>query len=744
MAEVAFDVAAAIAFARRFGLPNVMTFASGRTLHPNMPTTAQAESWLYQHAGCDIYFAPAHVRDGFVGKPKKSDCLGSHWAWVDIDPPKGMTDLEELAEWQARTLAETAHSDLPRAQVIVDSGRGLWLYWRLPRQLPTAEIESINYAVAQQLAGGDACYNIDRVARLPYTLNTKTGRYACVLRDEEGTTPIEALPTAVLSTTSDWDELGDLGQPCPPQTEDAFRALVSAVPCRSDRRDALVLAALDPAASRDLRGSSVNLSDRSAVMFSWAVRAIMAGMEPRVVRDCILSPAVPAISGHLLDSAKVQPSSRARAAGRQVARAMAFAREQGWSPSGEDDDFQRDSKNQITKTQHNIRVALRRLGVALSYDTFQDRLQIVGLQDFGPHLDDAAVRRLWLLIEDRFGFLPGKEYFWNVIEDTARQKRFHPVRDYLDTLQWDGVPRIDRWLSEYGGADDTPYTRAIGRLMLVAAVRRIREPGCKFDEMVVFESAQGTNKSSALAVMSVRDDWFTDDLPLDRDTKVIIERLAGKWIVEAAELKGSRKAEVEHIKAFLSRRHDKARMAYARMPVEVPRQCVIVGSTNSEQYLRDATGNRRFWPVRIKQFDLAALRCDRDQLWAEAVDAEASGEAIRLAPELWPLAAAQQEQRRVEDPYVDTLAKALGDQTGKLRAADVWAILDIPVGQRNQSHSERMGEAMRLLGWERTKLRFGSGPEWAYVRGEPDERQKRVRVVAEFEERSQGVRGTPF
>ena len=141
-----------------------------------------------------------------------------------------------------------------------------------------------------------------------------------------------------------------------------------------------------------------------------------------------------------------------------------------------------------------------------------------------------------------------------------------PVFDYLDAL-WDGKPRVDRWLTTYAGAEDSEYVRAVGALMLIAGVRRIRKPGCKFDEMLVLEQPnQGTDKSSALAVLAVNDDWFCDDLPLNTDSKGVIEALRGRWIIEVAELSGMRKAEVEHVKSLLSRRIDRARMAYGRLP----------------------------------------------------------------------------------------------------------------------------------------------------------------------------------
>lgn len=329
------DAARAVAFAGRFGLPNVMAFDDGRTLHPDLPTTEATLAWIEANADRDIYFAPATLRDPFVGKPRKGDCLGSHYVWVDVDPPKAMPlDAETLAAWQATTLDEIAATDVPPPQIVVSSGRGLWLYWRLSHQLPPAEVEAINYALASRIGGGDACHNIDRVARLPFTLNTKNGQLATILHYEDGTTPLAALPSEAPPASAGQAELGDLGTAVPPTSEDEFRALVAEVPCPDDRRMDLLLSALNPEAANDIRSAPLNVSDRSAVMFSWAIKAIMAGMEPRVVRDCLLSPAVPAISSHLLDARKCPPSSRERAAARQVARAHAWAVSTGWEPHG--------------------------------------------------------------------------------------------------------------------------------------------------------------------------------------------------------------------------------------------------------------------------------------------------------------------------------------------------------------------------------------------------------------------------
>jgi predicted P-loop ATPase len=225
--------------------------------------------------------------------------------------------------------------------------------------------------------------------------------------------------------------------------------------------------------------------------------------------------------------------------------------------------------------------------------------------------------------------------------------------------------------------------------------------------MVILEQEiQGTDKSTALSILAVRDEWFSDDLPLNIEGKQVIEALRGRWIIEAGELSGMRRTDIGHLKAFLSRQVDRARLAYGRIVSEVPRQCVIVGTTNDLEYLRDTTGNRRFWPVRCQRFDVAALKRDRDQLWAEAAQREAAGASIRLSPELWPVAVNEQAQRLTQDPWLYDLQEALqyvddGKAPLKISMADVWTILDVRGAQKTQEQSRRVGEAMRKLGWRR-------------------------------------------
>jgi hypothetical protein len=380
--------------------------------------------------------------------------------------------------------------------------------------------------------------------------------------------------------------------------------------------------------------------------------------------------------------------------------------------------------------QGNCRLALSKMKVVFRHDVFADRLLI--RRDEGPDetYDDPAMDALWLDIDDRFGFRPTRQFFQIFTENQARQNAFHPVRDYLNSLSWDGQERIDRWLITYGAAEDTEYVRAVGAIVLIAAVRRVFAPGAKIDEMLVLESGQGLFKSSALHALAKRPEWFSDDLPMTSDAKKVIEQTKGCWIMEAGELAGMRKAEVEHVKSFLSRQSDKARAAYGHLPEERPRHFIVIGTTNSDRYLSDSTGNRRFWPVKVGKFDINRLKTDVDQLWAEAVLRERRGDSIRLAQELWPVAGVEQEQRRQEDPWEEVLANAFSDLKGRIRSDDVFKLVGIFDHSRKSGlDGRRIGEAMRLIGYEKKRARIGEDNVQCWVHRDGGEQE----LVAEFE-----------
>ena len=177
---------------------------------------------------------------------------------------------------------------------------------------------------------------------------------------------------------------------------------------------------------------------------------------------------------------------------------------------------------------------------------------------------------------------------------------------------------------------------------------------------------------------------------------------------------------------MLSRQVDSGRLVWDKLTARRPRQFIIVGTTNHEVYLKDDTGNRRYWPVKVDRFDVDAIARDRDQLWAEAAVREKAGESIRLDKSLWGAAAEEQSERTVTDPWFDTLEDTLGDMTGKILAADIWTMLGVDTLHRTQAQNQRLGAAMKALGFERKVLRFDGRVQRGYARGSEEEQEQRI------------------
>jgi hypothetical protein len=233
----------------------------------------------------------------------------------------------------------------------------------------------------------------------------------------------------------------------------------------------------------------------------------------------------------------------------------------------------------------------------------------------------------------------GKDTTHDAINRHALEHRFHPVRDYLNRLTWDGKGRLRTWLADCFGAIENEYTEAIGTMFLISMVARIYRPGCKVDCMMILEGEQGLLKSSACRILA--GDYFSDQLP-DITGKEAFQHLRGKWLIEVAELRAYSRAAIDHFKEFLVRDTERYRPPWGRKEVHEPRQCVFVGTTNKALYLRDETGNRRFWPLKTGEINLNRLRADRDQLLAEAVALHRGG--VRW----WPDRKFEQETIRDE------------------------------------------------------------------------------------------------
>jgi len=274
----------------------------------------------------------------------------------------------------------------------------------------------------------------------------------------------------------------------------------------------------------------------------------------------------------------------------------------------------------------------------------------------------------------------------------AEKCKFHPVRDYLGALQWDGARRLPTFLAAYFGAELTPYTSAVGEMFLIAMVARIFKPGCQCDYMLVLEGRQGDLKSTACRILG--GDYFSDHMPDLSEGKDVSQHLRDKWLLEVSEMHAMGRAEASQLKAFLTRQVEIYRPSYGRAQnVHEPRQCVFIGTTNKAAYLRDETGGRRFWPVVTTTIDVKALARDRDQLFAEAVH------RFRTGAPWWPdkqfeleHIRPRQDDRFEADPWetpieqylneadrdrvtISMVANALGIETKKLGTADQRRII---------------------------------------------------------------------
>ena len=354
-----------------------------------------------------------------------------------------------------------------------------------------------------------------------------------------------------------------------------------------------------------------------------------------------------------------------------------FAEERIAQASAEfsDEDWQNglelDKSGHVKNTLHNLTIILENdpnlKGVV--FNQLLDGMEIKGEvpwnhpSKFWRDADDA---QLISYVDAHYGTFSARNYDIAVTK-VADDRAYHPIREFIESLpEWDKVPRVDTLLVDYLGASDTAYVRAVTRKTLCAAISRVLRPGCKFDSMLVLNGPQGVGKSTLIAKLA--GEWFSDSLNLgDTKDKTAAEKLQGYWILEIGELAGLKKAEVETLRSFLSRQNDIYRAAFGKRATPHLRQCVFFGTTNAESgYLRDTTGNRRFWPVKTpgsgKKQSWNLTHEEILQIWAEALVYVRQGEKLYLSPEMDALAKDEQREAMESDEreglvreYLDTL-----------------------------------------------------------------------------------------
>ncbi len=641
--------------------------------------TDLARAWIAERNDkVNLYFSVNQPIAPISGKRKlkKSEIATAGWLHVDVDPKEG----EPLETEQKRILAALQDYS-PAPTVIIFSGGGYQAFWKLKDPIPingdltvAEDFEKYNKRLAADL-GGDNCYNIDRIMRLPDTWNLPDPKKVArgrkrALAEVHPTTAGQAYSLTDLPTSPPSRNLAEDNTPRVAlrieNVDDLNQWRVD------DRVKVIIVQGHDPDAPKSGDNS------RSAWVFDVCCSLVRAGVPDDVILGVVTDPSF-LISAHVLE----QPDSTTYA-WRQVCRAKAAT-----------EGYDQTKGGVIKPTFKNVLIALARHGDKFRFDEMK-QCELIN----GQRVSDELINMIWGDIARDDGWAIPLPLLCGAILYLAQQDRFHPVREYLDALVWDGTPRIDRWTVDYLGADDTPYNRAVGRILLLGAVRRVRHPGSKFDTMIVLEGPQGSGKSSALIKLAVRPEWFTDHLPLDDNSVRLAESLQGNWIVEASELDGLGKADVAKLKTFLSSQEDKARMAYARKVSYLPRQCVIVGTTNDERYLKDETGNRRYLPIKTgPRINVAGLEAARDQLWAEAAQLEPDASVV-MPKELWGKAAKIQDKRMERPPCYDVLEQHFFRQDNCwIAVADVRTLLGVRV---MDWHANRdMGRAMKMLGWEK-------------------------------------------
>lgn len=322
-------------------------------------------------------------------------------------------------------------------------------------------------------------------------------------------------------------------------------------------------------------------------------------------------------------------------------------------------------------------------------------------------LTDSDVINMTAYVEN-FGFKVGKEKLRDAIISISEKDRIHPVKQYMKSLNWDGIPRLDTWLVDYAGAtiQDKKYLSSIGKKWLLAGVARTFQAGCKFDHMLVLEGKTDIGKSALLRELAtfgdIEEAYFTDAVSMkDFDRPFAAMLWQGNLILEFAELDGMDKASVNTVKAWITRQEDVYQPKFSNDKKHRPRGFILAGTTNEDVWMVDTTGNKRFWPVHCTATDIKALKLVKEQLWAEAVYLYEQGERWWLADDdpVYEMARSEQSLRMVGDSWQDILSVKLSDSKW-ITMQDAYEYLGIPITQRDRGTDARIRGIMKVLRFE--------------------------------------------
>ncbi len=387
--------------------------------------------------------------------------------------------------------------------------------------------------------------------------------------------------------------------------------------------------------------------------------------------------------------------------------------------------LQRSESGALIAHPYNVQLILNndeRWAGTIAYNAFSSKVLKRRTPPYGgsagdwTDLDDARVV-VWLA--EQYNLRVKSAAVVEAVCVVASDNEFHPVREYLKGLVWDGERRLDGWLSRTFSVPISEYSLKVGTRWMISAVARVMRPGCKADAVLILEGKQGAGKSTAMSILGGA--WFMDT-PFSLGDKDGFQAIRGKWIIELGELDSFNKAESTKAKQFFSASTDTYRESYGRRVLDVPRQCVFVGTTNQDEYLKDPTGNRRYWPVMCHRVNLDELRETRDQLWAEAYARWDAGERWWVERDEADKFAEEQDARYMVDAWEHPIREWLEDPAvGEAVTIDqiLRGALNLDYGHWGKPEQMRVGHIMNRLEWRRKRLpasrRSGIRP-WGYQR----------------------------
>jgi hypothetical protein len=453
------------------------------------------------------------------------------------------------------------------------------------------------------------------------------------------------------------------------------------------------------------------------------------------LRDAI-NAAIPGIVLHksadaLAVVAAVHPETANKVAAlvSQIDREAIAARASGLIESVEHDlkpsDYVRDQKGEPQNDNiDNVAFFLSQLSAEVRWNDWTESMEVRGWKwDNWSFINDHVVTLLRARASQTgTRFRVGKDFLWDSLLALALRHRVDPVRDTLKRLEesWDGISRLDTWLHNACGVPDDPYHRAVSQNVVGGLVRRARNPGCKHDEVLLFIGEQGTNKSGVPAILSLREEWFTDEIELGDASKELVLSLAGKLVVEIGEMGKKSIAGNNTVKSMLARRTDRGRTAYARTVTARPRRNIFVATTNDPEPLSDLTGNRRWLPVRInREIDIEWLRANVTAIIGEAAARESKGDTFRIPRELWGVAAVHQTAATETPEYQNVLKEWLTPKGLPvfMTIADLSHIAREAAGGRMVKASE-YNRVVEKLGFRRQTKRVDGRPTDVWLHGD--------------------------